>query len=176
MEFKINLDGLMACIRELEVMTAEVREQESIPSSFFPQAFDKSGQLINELRTIELARLEWMEQQAERRLTPAEEIAPHNDTPNHTLNHTPDHTRSLKEIVEKRSLTDFKKSFSLNDRFLFKKELFGGNERKMTKAINDLSEMTSLEDAMKYIDAEMAWDMGNTFVVDFVSRLEKRFN
>lgn len=88
----------------------------------------------------------------------------------------PNQPRSLKEVYEKQTLTDFKKSFSLNDRFLFKKELFGGNEEKMTRVINDLNEMTSLSAAQAYIGSEMAWDKENAYVVDFISRLERRFN
>ena len=42
---------------------------------------------------------------------------------------------SLNDILEKKNLSDFRKAFSLNDRFRFRRELFGGNEEKMNKAI-----------------------------------------
>ena len=41
---------------------------------------------------------------------------------------------SLNDILEKKNLSDFRKAFSLNDRFRFRRELFGGNEEKMNKA------------------------------------------
>ncbi|MDD4516272.1 hypothetical protein [Massilibacteroides sp.] len=85
------------------------------------------------------------------------------------------HSLSLKEILEKKNLTDFRKSFSLNDRFFFKKELFGGSDEKMTKAINDLNELHSLKDSLDYIKVELGWDFENKIVADFIARLEKRF-
>lgn len=82
---------------------------------------------------------------------------------------------SLKEILERKTLVDLKKSFSLNDRFLFKKEIFNGDESKMIKVIDELNSMTSLPEAMDYLKNEMKWDFDNSIVADFVGRLEKRF-
>ena len=82
---------------------------------------------------------------------------------------------SLKEVLEKKSLSDFRKSFSLNDRFLFKKELFGGDEAKMSKTISELNETGSLQEAIDYIQTKLKWDFENSVVADFIARLEKRF-
>lgn len=234
-----NIDNLLTHIRNLEKLAIEIREKETLPASFFSQAFEMSGQIMNSLRTIEQGRIEQIEGQLEKQLANVElitarikseeeklmelmaiqesqmeetiqESAPEPEvvevipelpvvevkeeplpTPSPVVS-VPSKTEqvsttgrtiqeekpamSLKEIFEKKNLTDFKKSFSLNDRFLFKKELFGGDEAKMTKVINDLNEMTSLQDAKAYITVEMNWDRENPFVMDFVSRLEKRYN
>jgi hypothetical protein len=83
---------------------------------------------------------------------------------------------SLNEIIAKKQLSDLWKSFSLNDRFLFRRELFGGDEARMTKVINDLNEMSSFEDSISYIEKELNWNSENKAVIDFISRLEKRFH
>ncbi|MDD4115842.1 MAG: hypothetical protein PHG27_09680 [Massilibacteroides sp.] len=81
---------------------------------------------------------------------------------------------SLNERIEKKRLVDLWKSFSLNDRFLFRRELFGGNDAKMSKTIGDLNALSSFEEAISYI-RELNWDPENEVVADFTSRLEKRF-
>jgi hypothetical protein len=59
---------------------------------------------------------------------------------------------------------------------LFRRELFGGDEARMTKVINDLNEMSSFEDSISYIEKELNWNSENKAVIDFISRLEKRFH
>lgn len=81
----------------------------------------------------------------------------------------------LKDALEKRVFADLRKSFSLNDRFLFKKELFGNDEAKMAKAIENLNAMHSLQESLEYIKRELDWDFESSVVADFISRLEKRF-
>lgn len=81
----------------------------------------------------------------------------------------------LKDALEKRVFADLRKSFSLNDRFLFKKELFSNDEAKMAKAINDLNAMHSLQESLEYIKKELNWDIESSVAADFISRLEKRF-
>ncbi|MCS3064474.1 hypothetical protein NXX40_20010 [Parabacteroides distasonis] len=54
--------------------------------------------------------------------------------------------------MEKKNLSDFRKAFSLNDRFRFRRELFGGNEEKMNKAISDLNDLSSYEESVTYLN------------------------
>lgn len=93
-----------------------------------------------------------------------------------TFDQTIPHTVSLNEILEKQILTDFRKAFSLNDRFRFRRELFGGDENKMNKAISDLNEILSYEESVAYLDKELKWNIENEAVADFLKLLEKRFS
>ena len=86
------------------------------------------------------------------------------------------HTVSLNEILEKQILTDFRKALSLNDRFRFRRELFGGDENMMNKAITDLNEIQSYEESVAYLDKELKWNIENEAVADFLKLLEKRFS
>lgn len=82
---------------------------------------------------------------------------------------------SLNEILEKQNLSDFRKAFSLNDRFRFRRELFGGNEEKMNKAITDLNDIRSYEESVSYLNNVLCWNVEDASVADFLKLLEKRF-
>lgn len=82
---------------------------------------------------------------------------------------------SLNEILEKQNLSDFRKAFSLNDRFHFRRELFGGDEEKMNKAIADLNDLRSYEESVTYLNNVLYWNVENASVADFIKLLEKRF-
>lgn len=81
----------------------------------------------------------------------------------------------LSDLLEKRQLSDFRKAFSLNDRFRFRRELFGGDEAKMNKAIGDLNDMHSYEESVTYLHNELKWNIEDEAVADFIKLLEKRF-
>lgn len=81
----------------------------------------------------------------------------------------------LNDLLEKQYLSDFRKAFSLNDRFRFRRELFGGDEEKMNRAIADLNEIRSYEEAVSYLHTELKWNLEDEAAADFVKLLEKRF-
>lgn len=83
---------------------------------------------------------------------------------------------SLNEILEKQNLSDFRKAFSLNDRFRFRRELFDGDEDLMNKAISDLNQIHSYEESVIYLSNELKWNKEDAAVADFVKLLEKRFS
>lgn len=81
----------------------------------------------------------------------------------------------LSDVLEKKSLSDFRKAFSLNDRFRFRRELFGGDESKMNKALTDLNDFQTLEDSVAYLNNVLNWNVEDEAVADFIKLLEKRF-
>lgn len=83
--------------------------------------------------------------------------------------------RSLQDVLEKQNLSDFRKAFSLNDRFRFRRDLFHGDENQMNQVIADLNQTTSLQEAMDYIQGHLAWDLKDETASDFVKLLEKRY-
>lgn len=82
---------------------------------------------------------------------------------------------SFNEILEKKNLSDFRKAFSLNDRFYFRRELFAGDEARMNKAITDLDNLHSYEESVAYLHNELKWNIEDSAVADFIKLLEKRF-
>ena len=65
----------------------------------------------------------------------------------------------LNDLLEKKNFSDFRKAFSLNDRFRFRRELFGGDEARMNKVINDLNDLHSYEDSVTYLNNELKWNI-----------------
>ncbi len=83
--------------------------------------------------------------------------------------------RSLHDVLEKQNLADFRKAFSVNDHFRFRRELFQGNEALMSQVVMDLNRTTSLQEALDYIERHFSWDFKEEAVADFMKLLEKRF-
>jgi hypothetical protein len=72
--------------------------------------------------------------------------------------------------------TDIRKTFSLNDHYLFKRELFNEDSVLMNKVIDDLNLLSAYEDCLSYINKEMHWwDKENPVVLDFIQRIEKNY-
>jgi hypothetical protein len=73
-------------------------------------------------------------------------------------------------------VTDIKKAISLGDRFLFQRELFGGNGEQMAKTIADLNRLGSLEEAEAYIDKRFPrWDKESSTYELFFNILKRRW-
>jgi hypothetical protein len=82
---------------------------------------------------------------------------------------------SLNDILEKKNLSDFRKAFSLNDRFRFRRELFGGNEEKMNKAISDLNDLSSYEESVTYLNKVLNWNIEDASVAYLSSFRKSRW-
>ena len=72
-------------------------------------------------------------------------------------------------------VSDIKKAISLGDRFLFQRELFGGNGELMAKTIADLNKMNSLDEADAYIKAHFNWAEDSNAYELFYNILKRRW-
>ena len=72
-------------------------------------------------------------------------------------------------------VTDIKKAISLGDRFLFQRELFGGNGEQMAKTIAELNKLDSLDEAEAYIDKRFNWDKESSTYELFHNILKRRW-
>ena len=82
---------------------------------------------------------------------------------------------SINDAIEKKKLSDLRKAFSLNDRFRYRKELFGGSEDAMNKVINILNNRQSFNECVQFLEHKLHWDFNDPTVKDFVKILEIRF-
>jgi len=71
---------------------------------------------------------------------------------------------------------DLKKVISLNDRFLFCRELFANDEHLMNQIISELNMKESYEDSIGYLKNRFDWDFDDQYVADFAAALKKRFS
>lgn len=72
-------------------------------------------------------------------------------------------------------VSDIRRAISLGDRFLFQRELFAGNGEKMQKALDELNELKSLNEAVQYI-ARFEWDKDSSTYELFINVLKRRFS
>ncbi len=200
---KEKIDYLLLDIRELEKQVAGMRDVEIYPVSFFSQTFDLTHKILKDLHALEAIQIEMLRKQMEEHAVllqsiPKQTATPMPDAPSlekaieeipvvkeqiikveepvKETNNTADRPNLfLNDLLEKKNLSDFRKAFSLNDRFRFRRELFGGDENKMNKAISDLNDIHSYEDSIAYLNNELKWNIEDEAVTDFMKLLEKRF-
>lgn len=75
-----------------------------------------------------------------------------------------------------KSATDIRKLLSLNDRFLFQRELFHGDVGMMNYVLDEVNAMTSFEQAQQFIAQKFQWEAEASGVTEFVTLLEHYFN
>ena len=78
-------------------------------------------------------------------------------------------------IPAPQSYGDLRKAFTINDRFRFRRELFGGDDKAMLDVIAHLSESQSYGDALAYIDT-LGWSADNEAAGEFKEIVSTFFN
>lgn len=73
------------------------------------------------------------------------------------------------------TVLDLKHGISLNDRFLFQRELFRNDRHEMNGTMLRLQAFDNYADAETYLKEKMAWDFENPTVKDFLQVIEKGF-
>ena len=85
------------------------------------------------------------------------------------------------EGKQKRSLTlppitSLRKALGINDRFFYQRELFGGNADLMNQTLDQLDQMSGLEDARNFLKANFNWDPEDEATAGFLELVERRFS
>jgi hypothetical protein len=194
---KEKIDYLLLDIQKLETMVAKTRDAEIYPVSFFNQSFELAHNILKGLHALETLQIEQLRKQMEEHqmlidsipdivtssirtevVMPPSSVEVVSETQSEKTEKPISNERTglfLNDLLEKNNLSDFRKAFSLNDRFRFRRELFGGDEERMNKAINELNELHSYEDSISYLNDELKWNIEDEAVADFIKLLEKRF-
>lgn len=68
-----------------------------------------------------------------------------------------------------------RKYFTINDRFRFRRELFGGDDAAFLAAVDTISEMSTLQEADNFL-AAMPWDHDSEAVAEFMTLISNYFN
>ena len=71
-------------------------------------------------------------------------------------------------------VTDIRQAVSIGDRFLFQRELFGGNAEKLQQTLTELNGLHSLDDAVAFVD-QFGWDKQSSTYELFLNVLRRRF-
>lgn len=71
------------------------------------------------------------------------------------------------------AVLDLKRGLSLNDRFLFQRELFNNDRHEMNSMMLKLNAFTQYDDAENYLRENTSWDFENQTVKEFLLAIKK---
>lgn len=71
-------------------------------------------------------------------------------------------------------VSDIRQAVSIGDRFLFQRELFGGNAEKLQQTLTELNNLHSLDEAVAFVD-RFGWDKQSPTYELFLNVLRRRF-
>lgn len=87
---------------------------------------------------------------------------------------------SLADIHQKKKIDNFRNHISVNQRYMFIRELFGNNQEEYSRALKELEQHQTYVDAFNYLRHEYAgkyrWRMDSEEVVEFLEIISKRYN
>ena len=72
------------------------------------------------------------------------------------------------------AVTDSRQAVSIGDRFLFQRELFGGNAEKLQQTLTELNALHSFDEAVAFIE-RFGWDRQSPTYELFTNVLRRRF-
>ena len=87
-------------------------------------------------------------------------------------NYEPVDSKSVNTPVH---IIDIKRGVSLNDRFLFQRELFNNSRNEMNNTLDKLNSLSTYEEAEEYIRDNYSWDFDSQIVSDFLLVVKKGF-
>ena len=82
---------------------------------------------------------------------------------------------TLEEALQRQQAKELRKALSLNDRFRFRRELFGNSDIRMNETLSLIDAMQSYEEAEDYILNDLIWDVENPDVAEFMKIVQKHF-
>lgn len=82
---------------------------------------------------------------------------------------------SVEEKVQRSKSKDLRRAFSINDRYRFRRELFGNSNIEMSDAINMVMCMHSLDEAEDYFYGDLNWEKTSPEVKDFMEIIKNHF-
>ncbi|MCM1337111.1 MAG: hypothetical protein NC187_01575 [Candidatus Amulumruptor caecigallinarius] len=99
-----------------------------------------------------------------------EQIAPADEKPAAQPEQHPKEERRTKHAPG-----DLRRAFTVNDKFRFRRELFGNSDTEFTDTLNLVEAMTSYEEAEDYFITDLGWDREMPEVAEFLVVIEKYF-
>ena len=81
----------------------------------------------------------------------------------------------LADTIARKINTDFGKSLSLNDRFMFQRDLFQGNANEMNQTFAQLNTFQSLNEALDFLNRKHSILWNSDSGIAFKELLDKRF-
>jgi hypothetical protein len=81
----------------------------------------------------------------------------------------------LASLMQTKPIKDLSKAIGINDKFLFTRELFGGDSQQFQNVIHALNNMNSIEEALIYVGDNFDWQASDPTVIKLIELLQRRF-
>lgn len=82
---------------------------------------------------------------------------------------------TVEHLLSRQDAVDLHKAFTINDKFLFRRELFGGNAQEFSDTIDLIMAMKSYDEATEYLIDDLQWSADNETVKDFMGIVANYF-
>ena len=191
---KNNVDTLLTHVYEIEgLLLVMQRHQQEVPQLVIDRLKEAVNQLHDEAQLIEnepspsTPVTEVTEQPA--MPVTAQEPAPEpiKEEPAQAPEHVeaeettaPDEPQeatapAVKAAEEKHEQHDVTAAFSINDRFLFLRELFDGNSQQFNDAIGVIQRMSNIDQVQQFVTDVLQFDSSNDIVKEFIRLINLSF-
>jgi hypothetical protein len=176
MSFKKEIEQYLERISVLEESFRKVKDLDTLPVSFFSISLDILNQLkigLYELETLQLNSVSDSATGAETDLLADVEtailtgLAPADKLVESTV--------LLGDKISKKMHVDLTKSLTINQRFMFLRDLFGGNDAEMNRIFAHLNTLPTLEEALNYLNGNRSVSWETESGIAFKELLEKHF-
>lgn len=84
-------------------------------------------------------------------------------------------TITIGEMMSVRQAKELRKALSLNDRFRFRRELFGNSDVTMNDTLNLIDTMHDYDEAFDYLTHDLEWSIEEPVVQEFLQLIERHF-
>ena len=81
----------------------------------------------------------------------------------------------LDEALQRNMVKDLHHAFSLNDRFRYRRELFGNSDQVMEETLNHIESMATFDEAENYFYNDLEWEYDSPEVADFMVIIKNYF-
>ncbi|MGN0213466.1 MAG: hypothetical protein ACI4AH_01505 [Muribaculaceae bacterium] len=88
---------------------------------------------------------------------------------------TTDSPLTLDEAFQRDMTKDLRQAFSLNDRYRYRRELFGNSDSVMNETLNLIETMHSFDEAEDYFYNDLQWEHDSPEVADFMVIIKNHF-
>lgn len=160
-------------VADEENETATVESESDAPEESIPEPIEEPQEEPAEEPAKESAEVSLVIQPVEQK--PVTQFTQTPDpTPSPASTSTPAPAQPQQTALFGSPVTDIRQAISIGDRFLFQRELFGGNGEAMQKLLDRLNNCSNLNEAMDIVSAQ-SWDKDSSTYELFINVLRRRF-
>ena len=134
-----------------------------------PEVFEEAEEPAGDIADNETYSLE------ETAIPEAEDKASKDEVAEDKQSNDDDKSLTMDEVFIRNKSKDLRNAFSINDKFRFRRELFGNNATEMNDAINLVDAMKSYAEAEDYFYNDLGWNPEAEEVNEFMTIIRNHF-